>query len=280
MAMFYINHGDLVDSLCFLSSRQKVRVRLITDSSMGAPAQRPLLEKMARYGVTVYLVQLPNAGKMHLKSLVVDDRLVITGTANWTQQAFGGNFEDTLVIRGDELARLYREQFEALIEKAEDIVESSEIPARLPRMDYPRPSRNSTRTPPDRVDAPRPNLFRTVRQVESHFMPRPEVVSILQEQLRMASNRVDLALFLINEPGLVETLVQVAREGRCRVRLLADHMMLDPGNLNVLHQLATAGVEVRAFGFDRESLHLKTAVIDDRQVWTGSANWTRGAIGL
>ncbi|MBP7828716.1 MAG: hypothetical protein KA248_02230 [Kiritimatiellae bacterium] len=280
VAMFYINQGELVDALCFLASRQRIPVRLITDITMGAPAQRPLLEKLAQYGISVYLVQLPGGGKMHLKSLAMDDRLVITGTANWTQQAFGGNFEDTLIIRGEALARHYREQFESLIATAEDIVESSETTIRPPRLDYPRPSRGASRTPPDRVDAPRPNLFRTVHEVDAHFMPRPEVIVTLQDQLRRASNRVDLALFLINEPALVDTLEEIAREKRCRVRLLADHMMLDPGNLNVLHQLATAGVEVRVFGSDRESLHLKTAVIDDRHVWTGSANWTQGAIGL
>lgn len=170
------------------------------------------MEKLAQYGVSVYLVQQPNAGKMHLKSLVVDDRLVITGTANWTQQAFAGNFEDTLVIRSEELARFYREQFETLIAKAEAIVESSEKPARLPRMDYPRPTQTSRPAPPDRIDAPRPNLFRSVRRVDSYFMPRPEVVSILQEQLRAATSRVDLALFLINDPGLVDTLAEIAVE--------------------------------------------------------------------
>lgn len=39
-------------------------------------------------------------------------------------------------------------------------------------------------------------------------------------------------------------------------------------------------MEVRYFQADRRALHLKSAVIDGRYVWTGTANWTTGALDL
>jgi len=44
---------------------------------------------------------------MHLKSVVIDERIVWTGSANWTQGALGWNYEDVLCLDSHDLARLY-----------------------------------------------------------------------------------------------------------------------------------------------------------------------------
>ena len=103
LAQFYITHPDLIDALCTLPSKG-IQVRLLTDITMGEAAQQPTLDKLTRHGVQLFLVEPPKHGKMHMKCLVVDGKTVITGTANWTQQAFDLNFEDTLKIASPSLA--------------------------------------------------------------------------------------------------------------------------------------------------------------------------------
>lgn len=280
VAMFYVTSRDMVDALCYLSSQQKIHVRLITDVSMGSPAQQPLLEELARYGIEIYLLQLPDGGKMHLKCLVVDGQTVVTGTANWTQQSFAGNFEDTLCIPSRSLAERYLRTMNALIAKSEPLIAYDSDLGQLPRADYPRLADDKISIPPDRVNAPSIRMIQDVNQLEVFFTPSPEGVSKLKGQILNAKKRIDLGMYFINDPELIEALCAVAREGKCEVRLLVDKIMTSQGFLNILQQLSEAGVTIGYFGSDRELLHLKTAVIDDRYVWTGSANWTQGALGL
>jgi len=247
---------------------------------MGSPAQRPLLDELARYGIEIHLLQLPNGGKMHLKCLVIDGKTVITGTANWTQQAFAGNFEDTLCIPSRSLAERYLRTIEALIAKSEPLVTYDSLLVRPPRAEYPRLAADKRRPPPGRLNAPSQRTIRGIHQVEVFFTPNPEGVIQLKEQIRNAKRRIDIGMYFINDPELIEALCAVAREGRCEVRILADQIMSSKGFLNIIQQLGEAGVTIGYFGSDRESLHLKTAIIDDRYVWTGSANWTQGALGL
>ncbi|HPY61901.1 MAG TPA: phospholipase D-like domain-containing protein, partial [Kiritimatiellia bacterium] len=86
VAMAFLTHDDLINALCLVAQRPGVTVRFITDDEMAKPAQRPILERMALAGIETYVVTV-QSGKMHLKAMVVDEDLVISGTANWTRQA-------------------------------------------------------------------------------------------------------------------------------------------------------------------------------------------------
>jgi phosphatidylserine/phosphatidylglycerophosphate/cardiolipin synthase-like enzyme len=85
-------------------------------------------------------------------------------------------------------------------------------------------------------------------------------------------------MYLLNDPEVVQALTSVAREGRVPIRLLIDSGMLAGSLLPHVQQLWDAGIAVHYYQKDRSALHLKTAVIDNRYVWTGTANWTTGAL--
>ena len=277
LAQFYVTHPDLIDALCVLPAKG-IRVRLLTDVTMGEAAQQPTLDKLTRHGVQLYLIEPPKSGKMHMKNLVIDGETVIAGTANWTQQAFDLNFEDTLKIASPALAAVYLAKMDELTasDMASEVHGSGAKPARLT---FPLPKPPVVRTPPGRVNAPGIRRF-TVPAPESFFLPDPEPFDRLAAQIRSATSRIDVAIFLLNEDRIVSALTERAQAGGCAIRILADVGMLGSGNLEVLQNLATAGVEIRTFGSDRENLHMKTGVIDGRFFWTGSANWTKGAMTL
>ena len=132
LAQFYVTHPDLIDALCALPAKG-IQVRLLTDITMGEAAQQPTLDKLTNHGVQLYLIEPPKYGKMHMKNLVVDGKIVIAGTANWTQQAFDLNFEDTVKIASTALATAYLAKMDELTasDMAAEVHGSGSKPERL-----------------------------------------------------------------------------------------------------------------------------------------------------
>jgi phosphatidylserine/phosphatidylglycerophosphate/cardiolipin synthase-like enzyme len=53
-----------------------------------------------------------NPGSMHHKVIIIDERVVVTGSNNFSNSAKTRNDENTLVIHSPEMAGLYRQEFE------------------------------------------------------------------------------------------------------------------------------------------------------------------------
>lgn len=51
---------------------------------------------------------------MHNKFVVIDGRILITGSFNWTTQAVTSNQENLCIIDNEELAKKYTAEFERL----------------------------------------------------------------------------------------------------------------------------------------------------------------------
>jgi len=268
-ALFYLSHEDLIAALCQLGAAGKVRVRILVDVEAARPADRHILERLAGHGVQVFI--LPSTGgKMHMKTALVDGETVITGAANWTSQAFEYNVEDTLILHSSGIAKIYRAHFEALLMRSQAWATTK------------------TGAPTNRVVALPPSSGPLARNKESrgpvkadcaeiYFTPGREGARRLIEQLLAATNRVDLAFYLLNDSAMRKAVVDKANNRDVPVRLLVDQGMLAGSLRPVLQELAEAGVEIVWWQANRGSMHLKTAIIDGRYLWTGSANWTPSA---
>lgn len=60
-----------------------------------------------------------NPFSMHHKVILIDDRIVVTGSYNFSHSAKTRNDENTLVIHSPEIATLYKEEFERVWSKAQ-----------------------------------------------------------------------------------------------------------------------------------------------------------------
>ena len=67
-------------------------------------------------GLNVFLDAHPE--KLHHKVLIIDDRIVLTGSYNLTRSAEIQNDENTLVIHNPEIAQVFLGEFEWIFEEA------------------------------------------------------------------------------------------------------------------------------------------------------------------
>ena len=230
------------------------------------------------------------SGLMHHKFIVVDQSLVITGSANFTASGLHGdanaartrgNVNHLIRLHSDELAALFRDEFRRLwgdgpggeadsrfgISKASNGVQTA-------------------RVGDSRVEV----LFAPHRRRDPNHG-----LSWIGQQLQSAQHSIDLALFVFSAQTLANTL-QERMEAGVSIRLIADpgfasrsfsevldllgvalpdrDCKLEAGNTPFNNPLKGVGTPRLARG---DKLHHKFAVIDNKTVITGSFNWSPSA---
>ncbi len=96
-----------------------VKIRVILDRSANGPDNRytkyPFLKANGidvRFAVPH--IAWDREGLMHNKFAVIDNRIVVTGSANWTASAFKINDENVLIIKRFDIANVYEKEFDYL----------------------------------------------------------------------------------------------------------------------------------------------------------------------
>jgi len=109
---YFIPDDGLRDALIAARSRG-VQVRIIApainDAPFGRVAARSRFGRLLAAGVELYLY---HAAMYHAKTMAVDDRLVIVGSANCDHRSFRLNDEILACLDGDQLAADHRRMFE------------------------------------------------------------------------------------------------------------------------------------------------------------------------
>lgn len=111
IAMYYFTSRHLAQALIDAKDR-KVKVRVFLDGN-----QRTERFSKANYltnkGINVKISN-DTIGLMHNKFCVIDKKIVITGSFNWTSSADLRNNENLVMIESAETASAFTEQFEKL----------------------------------------------------------------------------------------------------------------------------------------------------------------------
>ena len=107
IAVFFLTHKLITKDL-IEAHRRGVKVRIIMDAT-GAKNGYTKHEILRAAGVPVKVETW--GGKMHMKSAVVDDNILIAGSMNWTSAGERSNDENTLIIRNRALVSEYRRAF-------------------------------------------------------------------------------------------------------------------------------------------------------------------------
>jgi len=57
---------------------------------------------------------------MHNKFAIIDDEALLTGSMNWTQQGFRGNYEDILITTHPKIVQDYIKEFSKIWRESEE----------------------------------------------------------------------------------------------------------------------------------------------------------------
>jgi phosphatidylserine/phosphatidylglycerophosphate/cardiolipin synthase-like enzyme len=276
VAMFYLSNDILIDALCFIANRTPAAVRVIVDEGMSQGEHRATLDRLKRSGASVYVEDLPRSGKLHLKVAILDQATVLSGSSNWTEFAFRSNCEDTLALRSRTLTSRYGEAFEEVLGRARIWKGRARGSGGIPD-EFPDAGRFRAGKQDGSLRAPPKGRFRNVRRIEVYLTPSSNGVSRLVECIGEADHRVDVGIFYLSDQRVVQALCTAASSGKLRVRVLTDDMMVGGPRRGPLERLQECGAEVYCRKAEAASMHLKTAVVDDEVVVSGSHNWTRSA---
>lgn len=115
--MFAITHKTVTQALINAHARG-VDVKVILDAT-NANNKYSTHEKLRKAGIAVKTENY--AGKLHSKSLIIDDKYIITGSMNLSKSGNSKNDENVLLIENPSLAKYYKSFFLYLWKKIPDI---------------------------------------------------------------------------------------------------------------------------------------------------------------
>jgi len=110
VCIYFFTFSELAEAIIKANNRNVV-VRMILDESM---AQNDTSQLMQFYkeGIKPKFKKLDTL--MHHKFVIIDNKILITGSLNWTKSAFFGNFENIIVTNDPVLVKPFIIGFESM----------------------------------------------------------------------------------------------------------------------------------------------------------------------
>lgn len=247
-AVFDFRLPSLVDA--FIRAAQRgVRVRLVTDYSANQASKEytDAIEKMEKGGVQV--VRDHRSSLMHDKFVVIDKRLLWTGSMNFTPNDVYRNNNNMLRAEVPPLIENYSTRFDRLFQKRD------------------------ANAPGKQVPNPRVTLSSSVT-IENYFSPNGSTQQAILDKLKAAKKSIRLTAFTFTDTAMADMLKAQAH-AKLAVQGIFESRN-NGANGAEYEGLKQAGLDVLEDG-NCYILHSKTMVIDDRYVVMGSYNYTANA---
>jgi phosphatidylserine/phosphatidylglycerophosphate/cardiolipin synthase-like enzyme len=257
VAVYNNNRSDITNALKAAHARG-VRVRYIASLATSNTALNPTPAFPVLYGNTVTI--------MHNKFMVVDAELpdkawVMGGSLNWTSQNVNTDFNNTLFIQDQSLARAYELEFEEMW--GSDLL---------------LPDTSKSRFGSAKRDNTPHQFIVGGSQVESYFSPTDQTTLQIETALRSAQSEALFGAFSFTKNELGNALVDVHDAG-VPMRGIIEN--INDNGAEYQH-LLNNGVNVRHHNLSGD-FHHKYGVVDaidwtsDPTVITGSHNWSVAA---
>jgi phosphatidylserine/phosphatidylglycerophosphate/cardiolipin synthase-like enzyme len=235
---------DSVKNLLAQKVQANVDVQVVLDKKQQDLAYNTMYEELVALGVPVTLVDNTSAtaATMHDKFAVVDGKLVMTGSANYSTTAFHVSDEDLLTIEDTTLAARYETEFDELVAHG---------------------SAASTPYPPGAA-------------VQAFMGPEDALDDRVIAALDGALGTAVIAMFEMNHGGIVGAILDAHARGVDVVVVMDEVQAGDPGD-TADEQLAQGGVPVvlaHNTGNMVAEMHSKFLVVDHHLLLMGSYNYT------
>lgn len=214
-------------------------VRVICDAKASAGVNKVL-------GPAVSCTLLKRKGLLHQKILVIDRSLLLIGSANMTTESLRHHGNLLLLFRDSGIA-------ENVFLHADQLVDSS--------------ARRARRVQEEDIGG---------QTLSLHLLPADkEALKSLIELLDSAERSIEVAIYTFTSEPLSDALIR-AHERGVAVRVIVDRSSGLGASKGVCRKLKEAGI-LLALSDTAPLLHYKCALIDNKVLVAGSANWTKAA---
>lgn len=268
-----------------------VRVRLNLYEKDALAEYKKIDDELKAEGFDVELIpNLRNStgyGSMHTKFTVVNNELIVTGSANLSASASLANHEHVVVVKNKALARRYTSEWHEQ-RRAQRAMRAALTDAEWAHFNtafsnpFPAGWKGSTREADLKRELAR--IDRRTRNphklVQGWFSPEDDLQEKCSREIRKAKKTVHVAMYTFVN-GLVNDLVYAANKG-VQVVVIADDHQMDMEFASWVNEKLENTPNIRYVRATNHlglysSLHHKYAVIDGTVVLGGSYNWTGNA---
>ena len=118
IAVYNFTAYELAEAL-YAAKTRGVHVRMLVDREM-AETGGSGVRGLRLNGITVRTLGVPQQSLMHNKFAVFDERLVVTGSYNWTNSAEHVNYENLVVLEEPTLVARFHQEFHRLWREAKE----------------------------------------------------------------------------------------------------------------------------------------------------------------
>jgi len=234
LAIYNLTDSKITDALVSMY-QSGVNVEVITDDSKRDNSSVIALEDA---GINVYDDEKDSA-LMHDKFLVIDGKIVWSGSSNYTHRSFYDNNENDIRIVDKNVAGVYLDEFDML--------------------------KNHNQT---KHSYESPNL-------KVYFSPRGGIEDKIVNLINSANSEIEFEMYAFTSRDIADALIDKKSIG-LDVKGVLDETWSDNNSYSKYDYLKDNGVDVLKDGNDY-TLHDKVMIIDSSIVITGSYNYTKSA---
>ena len=234
LVAIYAMTNDRIRDALIAAHHRGVDVKVYTDDGELFSEDMKVLKKA---GISVLSDEDPSA-LMHDKFSIIDQKIVWSGSCNYTYYAFYRNNENLVKITGSKVAKVYRQEFFELWKH--QLVENAYISDVL----------------------------------EIYFSPEDDFEQRLLDLIAHARTEIDFLAFAFTNDTISDALIAKRSEGII-VKGVIDEKQNSYQKSSDYRKMRENGIDVHLDG-NKYTLHDKIMIIDDTVI-TGSYNFTRKA---
>lgn len=184
---------------------------------------------------------------MHNKFIIFDDKIVLTGSMNFSLTGLSGfNQNNVVVLKSPEIARLYKKEFDEMYSG-----KYHNLKSKMPEKRY---------------------ILSDGTVIKVYFSPKDKgITNGVIPLVNGAKKYIYVPAFLITHKPLTTALIKAKQRG-VEVKIILDATSVGLRNTST-KELRAADIPVKIENYAGK-MHSKTMIIDDRYIVTGSANFS------
>ena len=224
-----------------------VQVRLVIDEDNSS---KDVIRDLRDGGVSVITAE--SSGLMHAKYIIIDGKVVISGSANMTLSSFSYDNNFMIRLESKDAAKVFTDEFEEMFL---DCIFGEESP---------------------RTKAASAVKLDDGTTVYIRFSPDDGIDDMIEKLIAAANNSVYMLAYSFASRDIAERLEAADADGLDVIVVCEDGKAYTDGG-GQCGPLAEAGVQVYVDGFKDTLMHEKLIILDNSVVIAGSYNFTRSA---